>query len=174
MKSGIILGLLGILGLITFGIAKTHQRYTFEKDYTQYWNLADKSSTIQAKQQYVTKFVEALETNKKRFAAHDAIFMKTPDNSFEQNLIALKTLSQRLEEIQDMNPSSFEYNTAIQQITQQEQGEAHKMLSVFWRMLCVGKLLSDLGLDWRYFRGIGTIAVGGWMLRNFSRYLKIN
>ena len=30
-----------------------------------------------------------------------------------------------------MNPSSFEYNTAIQQITGQEMGEAHKMIEVF-------------------------------------------
>jgi hypothetical protein len=36
-----------------------------------------------------------------------------------------------LDEIQKMNVASFEYQTAIQQITAQEQGEAQAMLEVF-------------------------------------------
>jgi hypothetical protein len=61
---------------------------------------------------------------------YNAIFLKTPDNSFDNNFEALVTLEKRLEKIKDMNESSFEYQTAIQQITAQEQGEANKMLSI--------------------------------------------
>ena len=59
------------------------------------------------------------------------LFFKTPDNSFDKNLEALQSLKTRLDEIQKMNVTSFEYQTAIQQITAQEQGEAQDMLEVF-------------------------------------------
>lgn len=106
--------------------------YRFEKNYSQLWELADKSSTIPAKQQYISKFVSALEAGyaNGEFSRHDAIWLTTPNNSFEANLTALKSLASRLEEIQGMNPSSFEYNTAIQQITAQEQGESRQLLNV--------------------------------------------
>ena len=107
--------------------------YRFEKNYTQFWELADKSSTILAKQKYISQFVAALEAGyvKGDFSSHNAKWLTTPNNSFDANLGALKTLSARLGEIQGMKPSSFEYNTAIQQITTQEQGEARSMLDVF-------------------------------------------
>ena len=41
-------------------------RYTYEKQFSNLWELADKSSTIPAKQQYITQFLTALkagETN---------------------------------------------------------------------------------------------------------------
>jgi hypothetical protein len=106
--------------------------YTFEKKYAQLWELSDKSSTITAKQQYINGFVSSLrkgQTNGE-FATHDAVFLKTPNNEFDSNVRAVETLAKRLTEIQDMNPSSFEYNTAIQQITAQEQGEAHRLMGV--------------------------------------------
>lgn len=107
--------------------------YKLEKDYYQEWHLADKSSTISAKSGHINKFVLSLEQGyaKGDFAKHDAILFKTANNDFEQNLTALKTLAQRLDELEGMDPNSFQYNTAIQQITQQEQGEAQAMVSVF-------------------------------------------
>lgn len=106
--------------------------YTYENHYSQYWHLADKSSTIQAKQQYIHKFVAALEEGKAKdeFASNDAKILPTPNNSFDANLQAVKSLAGRLDEIQKMSPTSFEYNTAIQQITAQEQGQATDMLHV--------------------------------------------
>ena len=62
---------------------------------------------------------------------YNAIFFKTPDNSFDKNLEALQSLKTRLDEIQKMNVTSFKYQTAIQQITAQEKGEAQAMLAVF-------------------------------------------
>lgn len=107
--------------------------YHFERDYLQLWALADKSSTIAAKQKYIAQFVAALQSGYERgeFNPHNAIWMKTPNNSFTQNLNALKSLDDRLGQIQKLNPNSFEYNTAIQQITAQEQGEASHLIYVF-------------------------------------------
>ena len=108
-------------------------RYTYEKQFSNLWELADKSSTIPAKQQYITQFLTALKVGETNgvFADYDATWLKTPNNSFTANIKAIQTLSDRLTQIQDMDPASFQYNTAIQQITAQEQGEAHRMLSVF-------------------------------------------
>ena len=130
---GILLVFIGLL----LGTIQVHNlivsSYRFEKSYLQYWQLADKSSTITAKQEYISKFVEILKLDYSNgeFASHNAMYLRTANNSFESNLKAVKTLSTRLEEIKGMNPNSFEYNTAIQQITAQEQGEAQSMINVF-------------------------------------------
>jgi hypothetical protein len=43
----------------------------------------------------------------------------------------LKSLQSRLHQIDTMDANSFQYNTAIQQITEQEQGGACAMLNIF-------------------------------------------
>ena len=103
--------------------------YEFENKYSYAWSLADKSSTIESKCTYITEFVELINSNKDDFASHNAVWLKTKDNSFDYNLKAITTLKDRLSEIKGMNTSSFEYNTAIQQITAQEQGEAHALIN---------------------------------------------
>lgn len=107
--------------------------YRFKADYLSDWNLADKSSTLEAKSEYIDKFVENLQIGERAgdFSTHGAIFLKNDANAFSENLKALKTLQSRLYEVKKMNPSSFEYNNAIQQITAQEQGEASEMINVF-------------------------------------------
>ena len=104
--------------------------YHYERDIESYWNLAEKASTIQQKAVYMDKFVAGFK-GKGFEGDYNAIFFKTPDNSFDKNLEALQSLKTRLNEIQKMNVTSFEYQTAIQQITAQEQGEAQAMLEVF-------------------------------------------
>lgn len=106
--------------------------YAWEKQYSNLWELADKSSTIPAKQQYIAQFVSALKAGQTNgvFSEYNAVFLKTPNNQFSANLKAVETLSNRLMEIQEMDPKTFEYNTAIQQITAQEQGEAHQLVAV--------------------------------------------
>lgn len=107
--------------------------YKFKSDYLSDWILADKSSTLQAKSEYIDKFVEKLQVGEQSgdFSTHGAFFLKNDANAFSENLKALKTLQSRLIEVKQMNPSSFEYNNAIQQITAQEQGEASAMIGVF-------------------------------------------
>ena len=107
--------------------------YKFKSNYSSDWELADKSSTLEAKSEYLDKFVENLEIGKLTgdFHTHGALIFKNDANSFSENLNALKTLQLRLRDVKDMNPNSFEYNTAIQQITGQEQGEASDMIGIF-------------------------------------------
>jgi len=129
----ILISAISVALLVAFGIgvARANARYVCE--YMCHWNLAEKASTISAKQKEIKAFVKALEKGDENgeFAKNNAVFFPTPDNAFANNLEMVQTLDQRLEEIRSMDPKSFEYNTAIQQITAQEQGEAHRMLGVF-------------------------------------------
>lgn len=91
------------------------------------WDLADKSSTLAAKSAYVDEFVASLETLNLQ-GTYNATAYTNPSNSFDANFAALNTLQGRLHEIQAIDPNSFAYQTAIQQITAQEQGEADDMI----------------------------------------------
>lgn len=102
--------------------------FRYEQDISSNWLLAEKASTIEAKSEYIDAFLKTLNSNK--FESNNAIFLKTPNNSFENNVKAIDTLRNRLDQIKQMDIKSFEYQTAIQQITAQEQGEAGQTLSV--------------------------------------------
>ena len=128
-----------------------------------YWELADKSSTLEAKCENIDKFVQALD--KEKFAANDTLFFPNIDNSYEYNRKALGTLQKRLHEIKKMDPNTLAYATSIQQITAQEQGEASSMISriygclykeqypVFWQ---------PYALFWLCFY-VSVIFIGGCM-----------
>lgn len=107
--------------------------YVYDSNVSSFWELSDRASTIQQKSEYLDQFVGAIESRSKLggFAEYDAMFLKTPANSFSQNLIALKSLQGRMHQIIDMDPNSLQYQQAIAQITAQEQGEAKNMLDVF-------------------------------------------
>lgn len=128
MKTLKILAAVSAVLLVTQTAMLFVKEFKYKQQVGSYWSLADKSSSIEKKSEYIDKFVGAIE--KQNLGGHNAIFLETPDNSFEQNLEALKTLQQRLHEIKGMDVTSFQYQTAIQQITEQEQGEANEMLSV--------------------------------------------
>jgi len=103
--------------------------YEYNSKYSSYWELADRSSTLEAKEQYISKFVDAIKADRNKFADYNAIIFKTQQNKFDKNLEAIETLKQRLNEINKMNVTDFSYQIAIQQITEQEQGGAQSMLS---------------------------------------------
>lgn len=119
--------LIAIVLVFIQAVSGFRANYTWSRDALSYWNLADKSSSLPAKTEYLVKFIAALK--KANLAEHNAVFFKTPDNSRDSNIAALETLEARLNEIKGMDQTSFQYNTAISQITAQEQGEAGKIIS---------------------------------------------
>ncbi len=129
-KLGLIFVIIAIAALLTTVITGIIAGYKYNNEYKSLWTLADRSSTIEQKAFYIDKFVQKLESGGFE-GMHNAIILKTPSNSFDYNLQALKSLQMRLIEIKDMDPSSFEYQTALEQITGQEQGEAEEMMCVF-------------------------------------------
>lgn len=104
--------------------------YEYSKQIGSHWELAVKASTLEKKTEGVDNFVQAL-ANSGLQGNYNAIWLETPNNSFDRNFEALLSLQKRLHEISKMDISSFQYQTALAQITQQEQNEAHEMLSVF-------------------------------------------
>ncbi len=159
---------LGASQIIAFNL----RGYHFENDYYQKWELSDKSSTITAKAKYVGEFIAALESGQERgeFASNSVMFLHTPNNSFSENLKALKTLSNRLNEIEGMDPTSFQYNTAIQQITQQEQGEAGSMIRVFYDCYTIKNYL----IIWGWVGGnLTIIALLGIFIGGAVLFIKI-
>jgi hypothetical protein len=161
---GIALLVVGVILVGIFGIQGIIANYVWERDFGSYWSLAEKASTIQQKSEYMDKFVTALENSGLK-GQSDALFLNTPDNSFDMNLSALKSLQKRLEDIKTMDISSFQYQTAIEQITKQEQGEAGKMISVlescWWKVH-----QSNLWNIWVFLSfGIPVVlAVIGWLI----------
>ena len=130
MRKSTIVFILSVFLLVAHLITVVVASYRYTLHYGYHWELADKSSTIAAKAVHVNNFISSIESNRSAFADSGALFLHTPNNSLDANLAALKTLGTRLDEVANMDPKSFEYQTAIQQITQQEQGEAGDMLSI--------------------------------------------
>src|SRR3990167_7688392 len=89
---GIIMGFIQIRGCII-------SNYEYNNKIAYAWELADKSSTLDAKSNYITEFVANIEKNKNEFSSYNAVWLLTPDNELEKNIMALKTLQRRLEEI---------------------------------------------------------------------------
>ena len=154
----LLIGLVAVCILVGI-IINVVAEYNYENYYSSYWSLADKSSTLEAKSMYVGQFVDKLNNSRLGFADYNAVFLKTPDNSFDRNFQALVSLRDRLNTISQMNESDFAYQTAIQQITAQEQGEADAMLKVFHG--CYFLANYPLLWEWYMYIVLGILAIVG-------------
>jgi len=140
-------GSLGVLYLVIASVSLISIDYAYSNEFESHWNLGVKASTIQLKRENIKKFYDNIISHKHQFRDSSAVFMRTPDNSLDQNLVALKSLVDRLDKISGMDENSLAYQTAMQQITGQEQDEASSMLRVFERCYAQNKsiLFSWLG-----------------------------
>lgn len=130
-KTGPTITLVICIAWLIFSVSMAiHTNYTYTRDIENEWVLADRSSTIEAKTTHIDNFVAALEQSEMN-GMYNAVFLTKPENSFDANMEALKSLQARLHEIAGMDPNSFQYNTALHQITEQEQGQAAGMISTF-------------------------------------------
>jgi hypothetical protein len=109
------------LGLLGFhAIQEIYTNYECNRDLLSYWKLSAKASTLKQKSLYLDEFVANLEAA--RLSGNNAVILKTPNNSYEQNMATLKSLQSRMEEIKSMDVKSFEYQQAMYQISAQEEG----------------------------------------------------
>ncbi len=120
--------LMAVVLLVVYGCSDLQANYEYQSHIGSFWDLSVKASTLDVKADYLDKFVVAIEAAD--LHGNDAIIFPTPNNSVEQNIAALQSLQHRMHEIRAMDPTSFQYQTAMQQITAQEQDEAHDMLGV--------------------------------------------
>lgn len=119
-----------IVGGIAFFTVRIGNRisiyYEYQAKIGNYLDLSKRASTISQKSEYINKFVSALEKEELE-GINDALFYPTGENSFDENFKALKSLQIRLKDIDSMDENSFAYQTAIHQITEQEQGMAESL-----------------------------------------------
>jgi hypothetical protein len=121
-----------VMGITLFGFTIYEAilaDYRYDKSIGSYWDLADKASTLDQKAAYIDTLVGAFQQSGLA-GTYDAWILKTPNESYDKNIQALNSLRERLGTIKTMDKKSFEYQTAVQQITQQEMGEAQAMLTV--------------------------------------------
>lgn len=127
-------GIILLLIALSFACFRGINRYLifveYENEISSNWDLSERASTIKQKAEYVDKFVVAL-SEAKLDGVNANLIKQTATSDFSENFKALKSLQGRLREISEMDENGFAYQTAIQQITQQEQAEAKDMLCVF-------------------------------------------
>lgn len=151
----LVISILAICLYIIFGVV-SHNKYNTNFDAN--WELSKSAATIEQKSIYIDKFVQAIE-NGGFDGKFDAIFNPNDNNSYEQNLIALKTLQQRLHELKSLPMTSFDYNTALQQITEQQCKMSNNIIYTFsgiwykehyillWNWIClVGVCIFIIGI----------------------------
>lgn len=110
-----IFGLI-LVSYIGFGVKAWGE---YESQYGYNWTMAVNSSTLDKKSYYVDKYIQTIEESGEFNGKSAAILVKTPAEAYENNLASLKDLQSRLKEIKSVDIKSFEYQTAIQQITEQ-------------------------------------------------------
>jgi hypothetical protein len=118
-----------LIGGVFFVIENVRADYEWQSAYGALWDLGVKAATIDKKSEYIDKFVAALDKSGLA-GTNNSLFFPTENKGFDANMDALKSLQGRLHAIQKMDESSFQYQSAIQQITSQEQDEATDMLDV--------------------------------------------
>jgi uncharacterized protein (DUF342 family) len=129
--------IISIIGLAVTVINMISMKNEWIDLHGNHWTLAERASTIEAKTDKVTKFYQSIQDNKQDFSGSSALFLKNQNNNLENNLVSLKTLVDRLADIQKMNVSSLEYQMAIKQITENEMDQADAMINVIkgsWEM----------------------------------------
>lgn len=127
IASGSLVILFAVGAFIGLIITTVQANYNWDSQYGSQWSLGVKASTIAQKSDYIDKFVAALDSSGLS-GTQNTLFWPTPDNNFDENMKALKSLQKRLHDIQGMNENDFAYQSAIQQITAQEQDDNTKVL----------------------------------------------
>lgn len=155
-----ITGTLLIIAGILFAIFRGYNHFIaipaeYDQQIGSHWYMFDESSTIEDKSKHMDEYIVAVE--KADMSSNSGILQLKPSNSLYLNLNALKSLRGRLNQIKGMDANSFEYQTAIQQITEQEaQGDAVKVIQSCWEkenyysyynwMICLGFFVIQLVL----------------------------
>lgn len=126
---GLLLIVVGLSLAFFRGCNHRDQCWEYKNKAGNLWELADKASTIEQKSAYLDAFISKVESFGLS-GCNSNLYYQTPSSGFNQNLIALKSLQLRLKKIKNMDENSLAYQTAIEQITAQEQGEAGNILYV--------------------------------------------
>jgi hypothetical protein len=157
----IIVTVVWIAITMTYGVRSNHE---YSRDYKSYWELSHMSSSIDQKSEYLDLFISNLEASGLD-GKYNCLKLKTGKNSFDENLLVLKSLQTRLNQLKGMDITSFEFQTA-QQIMNREFSTTNSTLKIF-----KGIWIKDYNiLLWNWVCGIQVLLnvvlffFGLWML----------
>ena len=91
----------------------------WDNEVGSYVDLADKSSNLQVKYDYILKYRDALEEKGLNEGYSNPIW-KTPTENLGENFNAIESLVSRMNEIRELETNSAEYQWALSQITEEE------------------------------------------------------
>ncbi len=133
--TGIVLWIVGLVLFIVFlSWGFIYSLYLYDVEIGQNVSLADDASTAVKKLEYLEKFSVAVRAKITRNQAR--FIFKRERLTRDKQLEILETLQTRLREAVSMDPTSFEYQTAMGQITGQEfdhaLGEINGIMSSCW------------------------------------------
>jgi len=161
---GIILLVIVILWTGSHIVSMLKDNIRITNTLTGFWSMADKTATIEKKSEYLDKYVDATEKHELN-KGNSAVFFKHYDNDMANNYDALRSLQKRLHEIKKMDIQSFAYQTALQQLTQQEWKEATAMTGQFYYKLVNKEFVFTWGwLGWLPWTIIVIFGVIGFMV----------
>lgn len=92
--------------------------YQYDRNIGQYLKLADDASTAQSKLGYLIQYRNAVDKNV--LEENAAYVFKQEQYTKSRQLKIVDTLVSRLQDMQIMNPTSFEYQQAMYQVSGQE------------------------------------------------------
>ncbi len=124
----VILVLVIVLGGIGTCIMSPYQ---YDRDVRQYLKLADDASDAKTKLSHLGEYRDAITA---KIGRNDARYIFTEKQyTRDAQLAILDTLISRLRDISQMDPKSFEYQTAMQQVTGQEfDHTCSRIDGIFW------------------------------------------
>ena len=93
--------------------------YPYNANIGSYFDLSDKASKLDTKLDYLKQYSNALVESGLN-EGQSTVFFQTKETSLEENYKVLQSLIERMEETKEMEINSFEYQTAIKQITEDE------------------------------------------------------
>ena len=103
---------------LTLGVTAYLVGYSFDRDAGAYLMLTDDASVAPAKLAYLEQYREAVHTIVTGDNAR--LVWSTPQTSVANQFFVLDTLVERVTQVAQMDPASFEYQQAMLQITGQE------------------------------------------------------
>jgi len=155
---GLILLLLTIIG----GASLWINRLTWDNEVGSYIDLADKSSNLQVKYEYVLKYRTALYEHRLTEGYSNPIW-QTPTEDLNENFKAVESLVSRMDDIRALDVNSAEYQWALSQVTEEEiphiagtcSGEGHcgNYDNIFYN----GWNYQKGGLNWFWQSGWGFV-----------------
>lgn len=95
------------------------KRYDFDRNIGDFFELADRASDAKTKTNYMEQFVQSLQKHDLT-EGETSVFFGKPISSLQHNYNVALSLLSRLKALSQLDSTSFEYQTGMQQVTLQE------------------------------------------------------